>query len=179
MSKRSKAIQDQNVALVDLLDKLLEKGAAARGSIAIRLADIDLIGVDLALLITSFSKLAPSGKAAKEVSLTTKEKKYIKRLEEEIKRAQEAIPHLIQAEKPKEIERGIARLVLTLVELLRRLLERESIRQVKQKKLNSGQTQKLGLSLKALGVKMEQMQALFGLEHEDLNLDLGSLGSLL
>ena len=62
---------------------------------------------------------------------------------------------------PESVERGLAQLVLTVVELLRQLMER------------------LGRTLMALESRMEELKATFGLEDEDLNLDLGPLGRLL
>ena len=73
----------------------------------------------------------------------------------------------------------MAKLVLTLVELIRKLLEKEAFRRVKKGTLSSGEIQKLGLSLKAVKTKIKEIQTIFGLEDDDLDLDLGPLGNLM
>jgi hypothetical protein len=177
--------KEQNVALVDVLDKVLEKGAIVRGDVAIRLADVDLIYVGLFLVASSISKMEEvkrtkgKGKKVIEEKLTAKDKQYLKKLEREIKKAEAAMPRKIDGKDAQEIEQGLARLVLTLVELLRRLIEREAVRQVKMSNLSKKEIQKLGLALKALAKKMEQIRKTFGLDEKDLNLDLGPLGDLM
>jgi hypothetical protein len=169
--------KEKNVALVDLLDRLLEKGVAARGEVSVRLADVDLIYVGIALLVTSASKLKRS--TTDDAQLTEEDQAYLARLEHAITQAEAAIPKRIEGEEPAEIERGLARLVLTLVELIRRLMEREALRQVRAHQLAPREVQKLGMALKTLAAKMEQIKHIFELDDEDLNLDLGPLGELL
>jgi hypothetical protein len=110
--------------------------------------------------------------------MSDEDKIYIARLEREIKQAEAAMPKIIEGDSA-EIERGIARLTLTIVELLRRLMEREAVRQVKMNCLSEVQKQKLGISLKAIAKKMEYIRKTFGLKEKDLNLDLGPLGNLI
>ena len=100
-------------------------------------------------------------------------------MQREIKRAEENIPKLIDLGSPKKTEQGLAKLVLTLVELIRRLMEKEAYRRVKRGSLSCGEIQKLGLSLKAVKKKIQEIQAVFGIEDEELNLDLGPLGNLM
>ena len=69
-------------------------------------------------------------------------------------------------------------MVLTLVELIRKLLEKEAFRRVKRGTLSPVEIQKLGLSLKAVKKKIKEVQTIFGLEDEELDLDLGPLGNL-
>ena len=69
--------------------------------------------------------------------------------------------------------------VLTLVELIRKLLEKESYRRVKRGALSPVEIQKLGLSLKAIKKKIKEIQAIFGIDDEELNLDLGPIGNLM
>ena len=85
----------------------------------------------------------------------------------------------INAGDPKETERGLAQLVLTIVELIRRLMEREAFRRVRRGNLSEAETQKLGMSLKAIEKKVKELQTFFGIEDEDLNLNLGPLGNLM
>jgi CRISPR/Cas system-associated endonuclease Cas1 len=70
-------------------------------------------------------------------------------------------------------------LVLTLVELLRQLMERQALRRVEQGSLTDDQTEKVGSTLMALEARMAELRDHFGLTVEDLNLDLGPLGPLL
>ena len=76
-------------------------------------------------------------------------------------------------------ERGLAGLVLTLVELIRQLMERQAVRRMEHGDLNEAQIEEMGTTLMALAEQMEQLRDHFGLSAEDLNLDLGPLGSLL
>jgi hypothetical protein len=84
----------------------------------------------------------------------------------------------IQAD-PESVERGLAGLVLTIVELLRQLMERQAIRRVEQGDLTDVQVERIGATLMALEQRMEELREHFGLRPEDLNLDLGPLGPLL
>lgn len=77
------------------------------------------------------------------------------------------------------IEQGLAKLVLTLVELLRRLLERQAIRRMEGGTLNEGQVEEMGAALMKLEAKIHELTSSFGLKPEDLNLDLGPIGKLL
>jgi hypothetical protein len=80
---------------------------------------------------------------------------------------------------PESVERGLVCLVLTIVELLRQLMERQALRRVDQGDLTDDQIEKIGATLMALEERMAELQEHFGLSPEDLNLDLGPLGPLL
>jgi len=80
---------------------------------------------------------------------------------------------------PENLEQGLARLVLGLVELLRRLLERQAIRRMEGGSLTDEQVEDMGKALMALEQKVAEIAAAFGLKPEDLNLELGPLGRLL
>ena len=83
------------------------------------------------------------------------------------------------ASDPESVERGLAQLVLTVVELLRQLMERQALRRVEAGGLDDETIERLGSTLMALESRMDELKATFGLEDEDLNLDLGPLGRLL
>jgi hypothetical protein len=74
---------------------------------------------------------------------------------------------------------GLGQLVLTLVKLLHELLERQAIRRVESGSLSDRQTEELGLVLMRQAQEIERLRKEFGLEEDDLNLDLGPLGRLL
>ena len=78
----------------------------------------------------------------------------------------------------ENIEKGLARLVLSLVELLRRLLERQAIRRMEGGDLPDPKIEEMGLALMKLEEKISELASQFGLKPEELNLDLGPLGSL-
>ena len=78
----------------------------------------------------------------------------------------------------ENIEQGLARLVLSLIELLRRLLERQAIRRMEGGTLADPQIEEMGLALMKLEQKIRELAAQFGLRPEELNLDLGPLGQL-
>jgi hypothetical protein len=80
---------------------------------------------------------------------------------------------------PESVEKGLVQLVLTLVELLRQLMERQAIRRVEAGGLTDEEVENLGRTLMLLEEKMEELREHFGLTPEDLNLDLGPLGRLL
>ena len=77
------------------------------------------------------------------------------------------------------IEQGLAKLVLTLIELLRRLLERQAIRRMEGGSLTEQQVEEMGAALMKLEEKIHELTAAFNLKPEDLNLDLGPIGKLL
>ena len=80
---------------------------------------------------------------------------------------------------PDDVRHGLGRLVLTIVELLRELLERQALRRVEARTVTEEQTERLGRTFRALKEEMEVLRRHFGLEGEELNLDLGPLGKLL
>jgi hypothetical protein len=80
---------------------------------------------------------------------------------------------------PENVEHGLAQLVLTVVELLRQLMERQALRRVDEGGLDEETVERLGRTLMALEARMQELKEIFGLDDEDLNLDLGPLGRLL
>ncbi len=170
---------EERVTLIDALDKVLEKGAVLDGEIAIRVADVDLIFIGLKLLITSISRAESLREGGVEKGMGREDEEYIRSLEREIEKAEKNIPKIIDAGSPKKAEKGIAQLVLTLVKLIKDLMYREARRRIAKGNLSEVEIQKLGLTFKALDKKIEEIRAIFGLEDEELNLNLGPLGNLL
>jgi hypothetical protein len=78
-----------------------------------------------------------------------------------------------------QTKNGLGQLVLTLVKVLHELLERQAIRRVEAGSLSAEQVERLGLALMQQSQEIERLRQEFGLEEEDLNLDLGPLGKLL
>lgn len=80
---------------------------------------------------------------------------------------------------PESVERGLVQLVLTVVELLRELMERQALRRIDGGGLDDEEIERLGRTFMALADRMDELKAHFGLTDADLNLDLGPLGTLL
>ena len=78
-----------------------------------------------------------------------------------------------------DVSKGLAKLVLTIIELLRELLERQAIRRIDSGILTREEVNNLGSTFMKLAEKMEELKSQFGLKTEDLNIDLGPLGKLL
>ena len=89
-----------------------------------------------------------------------------------------ALPRRLNAD-PENLERGLAQLVLTIVELLRQLMERQAVRRMDDGSLSDEQVERLGQTFMALSERMAELREEFGLDEEDLNLNLGPLGNLL
>ena len=79
---------------------------------------------------------------------------------------------------PEDVRRSVAKLVLTLVEFIRQILERQAIRRMEAETLTVDETEAVGLALMRLEETVRDMGAQFGLSPEDLNIDLGPLGKL-
>jgi hypothetical protein len=99
-------------------------------------------------------------------------------LAKELDRLGTAFPRRVNAD-PENVERGLAQLVLTLVELLRQLMERQALRRMEQGTLTDEEVERLGETFMKLEQRMEELKREFGLEDRDLNLNLGPLGDLL
>jgi len=79
----------------------------------------------------------------------------------------------------ESVERDLFKLVLTIIELVRQLMEKQALRRVDEGDLTDEQVEGLGLGLMHLEQAMEELRARYDLAPEDLNIDLGPLGSLL
>ena len=90
----------------------------------------------------------------------------------------ETVPDRINIDA-EAVEQGLAKLVLTLIELIRRLLEKQAVRRMDGGGLSPEQVEDLGLALMRLEEKMEELKTQFRLSDTDLNLDLGPLGRLI
>jgi Gas vesicle protein K len=93
-------------------------------------------------------------------------------------RLDDALTRRVNAD-PESVERGLAQLVLTIVELLRELMERQALRRIDGGGLSEEQVERLGRTFMLLDRRMAELRDVFGLTEEDLNLDLGPLGRLL
>ena len=98
-------------------------------------------------------------------------------LREQLAFAESTIPERISAD-PEAIENGLAKLVLSIIELVRRLLEKQALRRMDRGNLSEAEIESLGSALMKLEEKMAEMKKVFGLEDDDLNLSLGPIKTL-
>lgn len=80
---------------------------------------------------------------------------------------------------PESVKNGLGQLVLTLVELIRQLLEKQAMRRIEGGSLTEDEIERLGLTFLELDRQMIWLKKEFGLTDKDLNFDLGPLGKLL
>jgi hypothetical protein len=116
---------------------------------------------------------------ARRGSLTISEVAKLDDLRRELERAGSAASPLRWNANPEDVQRSVAHLVLTLVEFIRKLLERQAIRRMEAGTLNARQTEDVGRALMKLEETVEDIAAKFGILPEDLNLDLGPAGKLM
>ncbi len=99
------------------------------------------------------------------------------RLRESLTFAEPSIPERISADA-EIVENGLAKLVLSIIELIRRLLEKQALRRMEGGNLTDAEIERLGAALMKLEEKMEELKKVFGLTDDDLNLKLGPVRSL-
>lgn len=199
-------LDGQRLDLSDVLSSLLDKGVALRGGVTLAVADIDLVYLDLAVLLTAVEtamrepKRAPAllagafGPPALDPAARRREEQRsgtapAPEVSSSAAAARESgggvdiaelapgLPERIDADA-NAAENGLARLVLTLIELLRKVLEHQAIRRMDGGGLTEEEVEKLGLAMLRLHKRMEDMKEVFGLADEDLQVDLGPLGRL-
>jgi hypothetical protein len=115
---------------------------------------------------------------AKSGSLTVTEVAELDELRKELERTASAAPLRWNAD-PDDVQRSVAHLVLTLVEFIRKLLERQAIRRMQAGSLSDQQTEEVGMALMKLEETVRDIAAKFGIPAEELNLDLGPIGKLM
>jgi hypothetical protein len=214
-------IQQQHFTLLELLDRLLDKGVVVKGEVLLSVADINLIYLNLGLVLSSVKTVAmatqrgdpehalsipwPTALLSEHqeqpvtsVSNTDEPSMHTGHMESQRKSSSRGALKNILPALPSEIdykpdnyagsktnidenniEKGLTKLVLTLIELLRQLMEMQAIRRIDAGQLNAEEVERLGNTLFLLNEKMEELKKTFGLADEDLNLDLGPLGELL
>jgi hypothetical protein len=97
---------------------------------------------------------------------------------EDLERIEPGLSRRVNSD-PENLEKGLAQLVLTIIELLRQLMERQAIRRIEGGTLADAEIERLGRTFLALAQRMDELKDVFGLSDEDLNLDLGPLGNLM
>ncbi|HEX7421193.1 MAG TPA: gas vesicle protein K [Thermoanaerobaculia bacterium] len=98
-------------------------------------------------------------------------------LRQQLSFTESTIPERIAADADS-VENGLAKLVMSIIELVRRLLERQALRRMDNGNLSDEEIERLGNALMKLEEKMGEMKKVFGLEDDDLNLSLGPIKTL-
>jgi hypothetical protein len=114
-----------------------------------------------------------------KAGLTVSELEELEEVRRELERAAGTGSPLRWNADPEEVRRSVAQLVLTLVEFIRKLLERQAIRRMEAGTLTDGQTEDIGRALMTLEETVRDIADQFGIPPEELNLDLGPLGRLM
>jgi hypothetical protein len=116
---------------------------------------------------------------ARSGGVTVTEIEELDALRKEIERAAGKSSPLRWNADPEEVQRSVAQLVLTLVEFIRKLLERQAIRRMEAGTLNAQQTEDVGRALMQLEATVRDLAAKFGIPPDELNLNLGPIGKLM
>jgi len=188
------------VELAEVLNHVLDKGVVLRGEVMLAVADIDLIKLDLGLLLTAVESAMrsprrggprhpgfapPRDQSASAISSgSTMESQVVESLPAPkdaavtpLEAVAEALPPRLNTD-PDKVENGLAKLVLTLIEVLRKVLEHQAVRRMEGGHLSDAEIEKLGVALLRLNDRMQEMKGIFGLTDDALQIDLGPLGNL-
>ena len=193
---------DERLDLSDLLSHVLDKGVVLKGEVMLAVADIDLVRLDLGLLLTgvetALRKGRGAGGGARSIRAapdsaappvtgadgSTMESRVVESLRADadaaiapLESVAEGLPPRLNAD-PDKVENGLARLVLTLIEVLRKVLEHQAVRRMEGGRLSDEEVERLGVALLRLNDRMQDMKGIFGLSDDDLQIDLGPLGRL-
>ncbi|HMI56003.1 MAG TPA: gas vesicle protein GvpJ [Gemmatimonadaceae bacterium] len=191
---------EPRIELSEVLSHILDKGVVLKGEVMLAVADIDLIRLDLGLLLTAVETALRPARRVRAGALglagalpsptqnalagSTLESQVVASLEAPKDAA--AVPLEVVAEglpprlntDPDKVENGLAKLVLTLIEVLRKVLEHQAVRRMEGGHLSDAEIEKLGVALLRLNDRMQEMKGIFGLTDDDLQIDLGPLGRL-
>jgi hypothetical protein len=102
----------------------------------------------------------------------------LERFAAELREIAPALPERLDA-SADDIDAGLAKLVLTLIEFLRQVLEHQAVRRMEGGSLSDDEIENVGLALMRLEERLAEIRGVFGIEGEDLNIDLGPLGRLI
>jgi hypothetical protein len=186
-------------SLVDILDRLLTAGTVVAGDVLLGLAGVDLVRLDLRLLLSSVETLARPD-APEQRAPGTPARVPVQSRESDAGRqggprrrpvedryralgASETPPVPTAAPGPPpslpeitgDADRGLSRLVLALVDVIRQLMERQALHRMEGGSLSADEVERLGVALQALDQRMSQLCTAFGLRREDVRLSLDRL----
>ena len=189
----------QRIELAEVLSHVLDKGVVLRGEVMLAVADVDLIRLDLGLLLSAVeTAMRRSGEPGSRGAIgaarprspselssgSTMESQVVESLHAPsdavvapLETVAEGLPPRLNTD-PDKVENGLAKLVLTLIEVLRKVLEHQAVRRMEGGHLSDAEVERLGVALLRLNDRMQDMKGIFGLTDEDLQIDLGPLGKL-
>jgi hypothetical protein len=187
------------IELAEVLSHVLDKGVVLRGEVMLAVADVDLIRLDLGLLLSAVESAMRQGGAGGKAPLlgaarprspaelpsgSTMESQVVESLHAPsdatvapLETVAEGLPPRLNTD-PDKVENGLAKLVLTLIEVLRKVLEHQAVRRMEGGHLSDAEIERLGVALLRLNDRMQDMKGIFGLTDDDLQIDLGPLGKL-
>jgi hypothetical protein len=189
----------ERLELSEVLNHILDKGVVLRGEVMLAVADIDLVRLDLGLLLSAVeaamrhgagggwlpgAATPPGPRRAIGPSGSTMESQVVESLDAPkgstmapLEAVAEGLPPRLNTD-PDKVENGLAKLVLTLIEVLRKVLEHQAVRRMEGGHLSDEEVERLGVALLRLNDRMQDMKGTFGLTDDDLQIDLGPLGKL-
>ncbi len=188
------------LGLVDAVDHLINRGAVVSGKATLSLANIDLVFLQLNLLLSSVETLQQSGDMRDRAILFPDIPGMpgtgadIASRPPPTSLAGAVGPFIAPGVSPREpiaapgtkkdqvdtpYSKSLTQLVITLAELLRQLMERQAIRRMEGGNLTNTEVERLGLALKDLDSEMKRLRSVFGLNEDDIQIDLGPIGRLL
>jgi hypothetical protein len=181
-SPLSPTLRRPQIDLVDALDRTLGAGVVVAGDVTLSLADVDLIHVSLRALLASVATLERDALPVAGISPgmpvrpNRQERGEVTALAPPREGTVVAVrPPREEPERGDRLEHGVVQLVLTVVELLRQLLERQALRRVEAGSLDEEQVERLGRALEKLREQMEELKRRFDFTDDDLTLRLGPL----
>lgn len=196
MSGEGGTLLGDEVTLLDVVDGLLEEGVSVSGDATISVAGVDLVYLGLGLVLSAVETLERDGRLAPRPGRPASPRlarpvqsspafgpgaasaRELEAARRELEQVRARLPERIDVD-PQSAERGLAKLVLTIVELIRRLLERQAIRRMEGGSLSDEEVERVGLALMRLETKVREFARLFGLDPRELTLGLGPVGRLL
>lgn len=188
------------LGLVDTLDHLINRGAVVSGKATLSLANIDLVFLQLNLLLSSVETLQQSGDPRDRAILIPDVPGIPGAADDAPRHATKSLAAAVgqpantgvttgkelpaqQETKKNEADtpysKTLTQLVVTLAELLRQLMERQAIRRMEGGNLTNAEVERLGLALRELDSEMKRLRSVFGLNDNDIQIDLGPIGRLL
>jgi hypothetical protein len=176
-------------SLLDVVDTLIDKGLALDAEVVLGLANIDLVYLRVGALLAAADRVfdtksggrrrAPAHRPTEmHPSAGYPEAPDAAATSRRAVDQAESVPARMNAVASDDTSRSVIRLVLTLVEFVRQLLERQAVRRVREQTLTPEEIERLGTALMRLESTVHELAERHGLDPADLNLDLGPLGTL-
>ena len=187
---RVDAARVSSQSLLDVIDTVIDKGLAVDTEVVLGLADIDLIYLRAGVLLAAADRvfgetpkgrrrIATSRAAASAPMQSMPSASQRNSVHAPVgARDLDTVPAARAALTSDDTSRSVIRLVLTLVEFVRQLLERQAVRRVREQTLDADEIERLGTALMRLETTVHELAERHDIDPADLNLDLGPLGTL-